>query len=119
MKLTYLVIWSLLISSCVHSVHQVHTSDFSKVEQLNSLSKDSRKIVKVKKEQFVILGFTQQTNYINQAYDELLMKCNGPITGITTQLSASLGFFSWTNKVLIQGWCLNSDSLTKSSNKFN
>ena len=100
MKLSYYFILSLVMSSCVHSIHQVHTSDFTIPEDssLNrSLSKEMGTIIKAKEEQFVVLGLTKQTNYINQAYDQLLKQCDGPITGITTQLSSSLGFFSWTN----------------------
>ena len=32
---------------------------------------------------------------------------HGRIEGITTQISTSLGFFSWTNKVLMKGFCFN------------
>lgn len=90
-----------LFSSCAHSVHQVHTSDFDPYAPI-----ESGKMISAQAEQFVILGFTSETEYVNQAYQKLMAQCPGRITGITTQLSTSLGFFSWTNKTLMQGLCL-------------
>lgn len=86
-----------IISSCAHSIHQVHTSDFVK--------SSNGKVIQAKAEQFVILGFTKQTDYVDQAYASLLKQCPGSISGITTQISTSLSFLSWTNKALIQGIC--------------
>lgn len=57
--------------------------------------------------QKVILGFVFDTNYVNEARKNLIAKCpNGDIQGVTTRYSTSLGFFSWDNKVLMQGLCL-------------
>lgn len=92
----------LNLSACAYSVHQVHTSDFSPGASLQNGS-----IVKAQAEQFVILGFTTQTDYVNQGYTKLMAACpQGAITGITTQLATNLGLFSWTNKVLMQGLCV-------------
>lgn len=95
-------ILALLSIGCAHSVHQVHTSDFIPYAPI-----EAGEMIKSKSEQMVILGFTTETNYVNSAYRNLMSKCpEGRITGITTQFSTSLGFFSWTNKVLMQGLCL-------------
>lgn len=92
----------LILASCAHSIHEVHTSDF-----LPGAPIESGKMVKGYSEQFVVFWFTDNTNYVDQAYRNLMSACpNGAVTGITTQLSTSLGFFSWTNKVLMQGLCL-------------
>lgn len=91
----------VLFSGCAHSVHQVHTSDFDPAAPI-----EAGKMISAQAEQFVILGFTSETEYVNQAYQKLMAQCPGRITGITTQLSTSLGFFSWTNKTLMQGLCL-------------
>lgn len=92
----------LALTSCAHSIHEVHTSDF-----LPAAPIESGKIVKASGEQFVIMGFTDNTNYVDEAYDRLLQACpQGRITGITTQYSTALGFFSWTEKILMQGLCL-------------
>lgn len=93
---------ALLTTGCAHSIHEVHVSDFNPPASV----KDGQ-MIKVQTEQFVILGFTSQTDYVDKAYNQLMDKCPvGVITGITTQYSTSLSFFSWTNKILMQGLCL-------------
>lgn len=90
-----------LLGGCAHSVHQVYLSDNRPYAPL-----DQGTVVKSQGEQFVIMGFTNNTNYIDQARNSLVSQCrDGRIAGITTQLSTSLGFFSWTNKALMQGLC--------------
>ncbi len=92
----------ILLSGCAHSVHLVHASDF-----VPYASPESGEMVEARAEQFAIMGFVSDTNYVDDAYAKLLVACpSGRITGITTQISTSLGFFSWTNKALMQGLCL-------------
>ena len=92
----------LVLASCAHSIHQVHTSDFSPGSPITGGA-----MVKASTEQFVIMGFTQDTAYVDDSYKDLMHACpKGLITGITTQYSTSLGFFSWTNKILMQGLCI-------------
>lgn len=93
---------AFLLGGCAHSVHEVHTSDFSPGAPIQS-----GQVVRGYGEQFVVMGFIDQTNYVDQAYQQVMAACpNGDLTGLTTQFSTSLGFFSWTNKALIQGLCL-------------
>lgn len=92
----------LMLSACAHSVHEVHTSDFMPGTPI-----ESGEMVKASTEQFVVMGFVGDTNYVDQAYKKLMSACpNGVITGITTQYTTSMSFFSWTNKILMQGLCL-------------
>lgn len=89
-------------AGCAHSVHMVHTSDFNPYAAV-----ESGDMVKGYAEQFVVLGFVGQTDYVDVAYRNLLAACpRGSVSGITTQYSTSLGFFSWTNKILMQGLCV-------------
>ena len=89
-------------AGCAHSIHEVHVSDFSKEAPLESGS-----LVRAEKEQFVVLGFAKNTYYVDSARMELIKGCpDGEVTGITTQFATSLGFLSWTNKILMQGLCL-------------
>ncbi len=98
-----LALISFILVSCAHSIHQVHTSDFNP-----GVAMSGGEMVKAQTEQFVILGFTSETDYVDQAYRDLMKTCpSGAISGITTQLSTSLGFFSWTNKALMQGLCVS------------
>jgi hypothetical protein len=90
------------LSACAHSIHEVHTSDFSPGAAI-----EQGEMVKATGEQFVIMGITDNTAYVDEAYKSLMSACpKGTITGITTQYSTALGFFSWTNKILMQGLCL-------------
>ena len=94
----------LVFSGCAHSIHEVQTSDFAPYAALTN-----GVVVRGQAEQFVILGFTGNTSYVDDAYRGLLNACpNGSLTGITTQLATKLGFFSWTNSALMQGLCLSS-----------
>lgn len=94
---------SLMTTSCMHSIHEVHVSDFEPYKPF-----EGGDIVKADTEQFAILGFVSDTNYVDDAYRSLQEKCpKGRLQGITTQYSTSLGFFSWHNKILMQGLCVN------------
>lgn len=105
-----LLVVALLLSGCSHSVHQVHVSDFHPQAPLTA-----GELVKASAEQFVVLGFVGNTDYVDQAYGRLQAECpGGSISGITTQWSTSLGFFSWTNKILMQGLCVKAKARGKS-----
>lgn len=106
MRISSIAFLSLLIFvGCAHSVHEVHVSDFKGLNGYKKIEQGS--IVQGKAEQFVIMGFVYDTNYVNIAKNNLITQCpQGEITGITTQYSTSLSFFSWTNKVLMQGLCV-------------
>lgn len=92
----------LMLTGCMHSVHHVHVSDFDPYGPAAS-----GKFIEAKTEQFVVMGFVTESNYVDKAHRDLQAKCkNGRIQGITTQYSTSLGFFSWKNKILMQGLCL-------------
>ncbi|MGZ3772447.1 MAG: hypothetical protein ACXVCY_01855 [Pseudobdellovibrionaceae bacterium] len=101
MKVLGLVLF-LFLASCAHSIHEVHTSDFSPGVPI-----ESGRVVSGTAEQFVILGIVENTAYVDEAYQNLMNSCpNGSITAVTTQYFTSLGFFSWTNKILMQGLCV-------------
>lgn len=85
---------------CAYSVHEVNVSSFDGRLPIKSLRK-----IEAKSEQFVILWFAGDTDYVNQAQTELKSKCKGNISGIVTRYSTALGFFSWHNHVHMSGWC--------------
>lgn len=103
MKLIAAAFLALGLVGCTHSLHVSHVSDFGPSYQ----SYEKGKLVKAKAEQFVVMGFADNTQYVNQAYADLQKKCPaGEIQGITSQFSTSHGFFSWTNILEMQGLCL-------------
>jgi hypothetical protein len=57
-------------------------------------------------EQFVVLGITNNTRYVDEAYARLLDQCSGEIVGVNTRYSTRLGFFSCTNEVHMQALCI-------------
>ena len=85
---------------CAYSVHQYHVSD-------SEGSLDSQpKAVQAQGEQSVFMGFAGDVDYVEEAYAGLLKSCpNGAIDNIHTRFSTSLGFFSWTNRIVIRGEC--------------
>lgn len=89
----------LILSACAHSIHQSHTSDFKDM-------KPNAKAIESSSEQFSIMGFNTETAYVEKAFLDLKKQCKGRITGITTKYSTSLGFFSWTNKIKMNGYCV-------------
>jgi hypothetical protein len=92
----------LVLSGCAYSIHDLYISDFQPYAPL-----EKGQMIKAEAEQFVVMWFVQDTNYVDRAYEKLQTQCpNKAITGISTQYSTSLGFFSWTNKVLMQGLCV-------------
>jgi hypothetical protein len=91
----------LLLSACAHSVHEVYISDFAGYPKL-----EQGQVIKATAEQHTVLGFVYETDYVETAKKKLMAQCpTGDISGISTQFSTSLGFFSWTNKILMQGLC--------------
>jgi hypothetical protein len=92
----------LFLAGCAHSIHQVYVSELQPYAKI-----ENGDIVKSQTEQFVVMGFVFDTNYVDQAKSQLISQCpNGAVTGITTQYMTSLSFFSWTHKILMQGICL-------------
>ncbi|MCB0412337.1 MAG: hypothetical protein KDD22_07415 [Bdellovibrionales bacterium] len=91
------------LASCTHSLHIAQVGDFSPTfKPLNQ-----GRVISSKSEQFVVMGFVTDTNYVDQAYNDLLSQCSrGRIQGVVTQYSTSHGFFSWTNKIHLQGLCV-------------
>jgi hypothetical protein len=92
----------LLLTGCTHALHQYHVSDTVPVPD-----KSDYKRITSKAEQFTVLGFIYDTNYVDDAFRALKKQCsNGDITGIHTRYSTSHGFFSWTNKIKMTATCI-------------
>ena len=62
-------------------------------------------IVEVNTEQTVILGFAFNTDYVNEAYQQLQQKCPKEVIAVNTQFSTSHGFLHWTNKIRMKAIC--------------
>ena len=100
MRIKYwIIIATLGLSGCTHSVHMVNFSDFRPYP-----GKKNR--IEASAEQRVFMGITDNTDYVDTAFKELLSKCpSGQITGIQTKFFTSHGFFSWTERIAMSGIC--------------
>lgn len=100
--------WGFLLSavffcSCTHSVHLVNFSDQRPYKRLTD-----GKQISAHTEQFSVLGFNGDTNYVELAYQKLQSQCpQGKVTAITTKYYTDHGFFSWTNHLEMNGYCIN------------
>jgi hypothetical protein len=104
MKLLSIITLTSLLIGCTHSLHVAHVSDFS--PSFKSYSQGE--LVRARQEQFTVMGFVTETNFVDQAYRRLEQQCpKGQIQGITSQFSTSHAFFSWTNVLELQGLCIN------------
>lgn len=102
MKRWFAALLPLLFTGCAYSIHEVHVSDFTPYNGAKQ-----GKEVEAAAEQFTIMGFASETNYVEQAVAMLKTKCpNGEVVGITTEFSTALGFFSWYNRVHMKGRCI-------------
>jgi hypothetical protein len=62
--------------------------------------------IHARSKQHVILGITDNTDYVDEAYAELVSQCPGDIVGVNTRFSTSLSFLSYTNVIDMQATCL-------------
>ena len=101
MRFLFFSLGALLYTGCTHAVHLNHTSDFVLIKPLSEY-----RTIEASDEQLVILGITGQTDYANNAYRRLMNQCEGGVvTGIQTRYSTSHNFLSWTNRVVMWGYC--------------
>ncbi|MGH7298259.1 MAG: hypothetical protein ACRELB_25190 [Polyangiaceae bacterium] len=57
-------------------------------------------------DQGVVLGITDNTDYVDVAYARLEAQCPGDIVGVNTRYSTKLGFLSYRNTIELQAFCL-------------
>ncbi len=101
MKQLLTVFLLLVLGACTHSVHVVYAGSDSLTKTV-----DSKKLIKAEAEQFSVLGFVGNTEYVDDAAVKLAKQCpDKEIHGVVTEYWTSHGFFSWTNKVRMQAYC--------------
>lgn len=96
---------ALVSSGCAHSLHQHHVADGGTGLTPQQLQRAT--VVEGRSEEFIILSFSGQTDYVEKAYQNLLARCpNGQIIGTHTTFETALSFLSYTNKVVMKGYCV-------------
>lgn len=92
----------IALTGCTHSVHQSHMGDFLPRKQKGA------RFISVEAQRKVVLGFIFDTNFVEDARQQLLAACpRNEITGVNTQYITSHGFLSWTEKIRIKALCLD------------
>ena len=98
----YILLLSLaLMTGCTYSVHMVHTDGFG--AESTPLKKSHH--VSATATQDVVFFFAFDTDYVDEARKKLEAQCPGTLSAVSTQYSTAHGFFHWTNKILMQGFC--------------
>lgn len=107
-KIFYLLLaFGIFSQGCAHSIHQYFVGDSATLENKGKSNISNARSIHAEAEQFVILGFAFSTNYAEKAYIKLIKQCpKGELVGIQSRLSTSLGFLSYTNKLVLNGKCV-------------
>lgn len=96
-----LTIAFIFLKACSSSVHQYNAGDVRSPLPAKSIKK-----ISAESEQFTILGFVFDTNYVTEAVDKLNEQCpDAWIQGIIIRYSTAHGFMSWKNRVYLEGYC--------------
>jgi hypothetical protein len=84
------------------SVHQYVLTE-------TDLPKGRQKVSSIEAEadQYVLLGFTDNTDFADEARQRLIDKCpKGRIIGISAKHSTDLGFMAYRNRMRLTGLCV-------------
>ena len=100
------IILILLATACTHAVHSYNAGNYMDTNgRIVSLAQSEP--ISVKKSRHVILGFVFDTDYVKEAYDELLNRCeDGEITGIQVRHITDLSFLNYTDHIQITARCV-------------
>ena len=95
----------LLASGCTYSMHEYAAAGLRRGPHCAG-PRDRPSGSTPTPEQHVVLGVTDNTDYVDRAYASLLSQCPGDIVGLNTRYSTSLGFLSFKNVVEMRALCL-------------
>ena len=100
-----LMSWFLLLSlgGCAYSVHQYSALDFTGMTGMNL--KNATKVSATGEKKYILIK--TDNDFVDIAYANLMDKCkDGAITGITTKYLTALSFFSFDEKLELEGYCI-------------
>lgn len=101
-----------LSSGCTYSVHQVALGNF------DDLPPNARlRPIEAEADQRVFIA-AGDTDFADEAMQQLAARCpGGQVVGIQARHSTSLGFFVYTNKLKVSGYCVEASSATADSRR--
>jgi hypothetical protein len=102
---------ALLSSGCTYSVHQVALGTF------DDLPPNARlRPIEAEGDQKVFIA-TGDTDFADEAMQQLAERCpGGQVVGIQARHSTSLGFFVYTNKLKVTGYCVEAPGTASAGN---
>lgn len=89
----------LLLAACSSSVHMSQVSQNPSVQVTNPQS------MEVETEQTVVMGFAFDTDYVDDAYSQVLQQCPTGASMVNVEYVTDHGFLHWTNKIRIKALC--------------
>jgi len=89
------------LSACTSSIHMSQVD----VDSNAQAKIDQSLIIEIEESQKNILGFVYNTDYVDQAYNNLLDQCPNGTTMINVEYLTNHGFLSWTDKIRIKALC--------------
>jgi hypothetical protein len=96
------LLWASALAGCTHSVHQVNVASSDDIPPAAHVRK-----IEAHAQQDVVLFITDNTDYADEALEELLAKCpRGRVVAIEARSSSSHGFLSFENHMKLTGLCL-------------
>jgi len=96
---------AVLACGCSYSMHEYQAAGYAPATQTSGPPRQAVWIHS-RANQGVILGVTDNTDYVDEAYQRLLSQCSGDIVAVNTRYSTKLGFLSYRNTVEMQAFCL-------------
>ncbi len=105
MRRALLLLLATLACGCSYSMHEYQAAGYVPALPAHGTPRQAEWI-HAHSHQGVVLGITDNTRYVDQAYQQLLDQCPGEIVGVNTRYSTKLGFLSYRNEIDIQAMCL-------------
>jgi len=96
---------AVLACGCSYSMHEYQAAGYAPATHTAGPPRQAVWIHS-RANQGVILGVTDNTDYVDEAYARLLDQCPGDIVAVNTRYSTKLGFLSYRNTVEMQAFCL-------------
>jgi hypothetical protein len=100
-----LAAFASLACGCSYSMHEYQASGYAPITP-SSGPPPKAEWIHARAEQSVVLGVTDNTRYVDEAYAQLLSQCPGDIVGLNTRYSTKLGFLSYKNTIEVRAFCL-------------
>jgi len=105
MRSAIALLLAALATGCSYSMHEYQAAGYAAPSAPPGPPRQAAWI-HASAHQRVILGVTDNTDYVDEAYARLVAQCPGDIVGLNTRYSTALGFLSYKNTVDVQAFCL-------------